>query len=197
MQATQLLVDWVQRLARDVRKEVGPLSPAELEWRPDPGANSIGLTVWHFSRWLDLLTVRALENRPAGEEQWFTRGWAARTGYDPRGLGAEGFGALTGYTRDEARAVPPLAVHDLLCYLDQVCAALCDHLRGLPEGTLDQPAPGFGESRTRYRWLTPILMGCLGHLGEIECLKAMYLRTVVGAAVAGAAPAAEGGRSAS
>ena len=43
-----------------------------------------------------LYAAQALANRPAAEELWQTRGWAALTGYDPRGIGYLGLGLLTG-----------------------------------------------------------------------------------------------------
>jgi hypothetical protein len=178
MQAKEVLADWLQDLARDVRQQVEGLSFEELTWQPDSKANSIGLTVWHFSRWLDLLAVRALENKPTEEEQWFTRGWAEKTSYDPRGIGYAGLGAITGYTQAEVALVPRLPADELLTYLDQVCEALRSHVLGMSEEALHQVVPGLGGKRTPYQWLKPILQGATGHVGEIECLNAMRARQV-------------------
>jgi hypothetical protein len=176
MKNVELIADLVAYLARSVRQEVAGMSEEELTWQPDAEGNSIAITVWHFSRWLDLLTVRAFENRPPEEEQWQTRGWAKKTGYDPRGIGYQGFGALTGYTQEEVAAVPVLSADELLTYLDQVCEALQQHLLLLPEEALYQPAMGLGGRRTPYQWIKSILLGSYGHLGEIEALKAMQGR---------------------
>ena len=176
MKGAELLADLVSYLARSVRREVEGLSYEELTWQPDAEGNSIAITVWHFSRWLDLLTVRAFENRPPEEEQWHTRGWAEKTGYDPRGIGFQGFGALTDYTQEEVAAVPVLAADELLTYLDQVCEALRRYLILVPEEALYEPAPGLGGKRTPYQWIRSILTGSFGHLGEIEALKAMQSR---------------------
>lgn len=176
MKDVELLADLVAHLAHRVRQEIAELSYDELTWQPDAEGNSIGLTVWHFSRWLDVLTVRIYENRPATDEQWFTRSWAEKTGYDPRGLGFMGLGAITGYTWAEAAAVPILQVADLLTYLDQVCEALRQCLLSLPEGALYQPAPGLPDGRTLYQRSRAILTGSFGHVGEIEALKAMQKR---------------------
>jgi hypothetical protein len=176
MKDVELLADLVAYLASSVRKAVAGLSRAELTWHPDAEGNSIGITVWHVSRWLDVLTMRVYEGRPASEEQWFTRGWAQKTGYDPRGIGYLGLGALTGYTWAEVVAVPFLGADDLLMYLDQVSEALRQQLLSLPEGALDRPAPGLQDGRTLYQRTRSILAGCFGHLGEIEALKAMQRR---------------------
>ncbi len=176
----EILVDLIGRLARRVRAEVETLPQEVLDWQPDPEANSIGVTVWHFSRWIDFVKVRALEDHPAADEQWFTRGWAAETGYDPRGLGYGGLGALTDYTVDEMRAVPALPADALLRYLDQVCDALIAFLQAMPPGALSRYAPGLRElhrtPRTVYQWIIGPLLGCFGHLGEIEALKALQAR---------------------
>ncbi|MFL5801023.1 MAG: hypothetical protein ACJ8CR_04700 [Roseiflexaceae bacterium] len=98
-----------------------------------------------------MLGTRALADQPAVQELWHTRGWAARGGYDPHGVGYEGLGVLTGYTLAEVAAIPRLSAGDLLEYLDQVCAALRERLLALPEGGLHQPAPGLGGRRTPSR----------------------------------------------
>ena len=182
MQATEVLADFIEQLARDVREQVQGLSPEALRWQPDSEGNGVGITVWHFSRWFDLLAVRALENRPQEEEQWFTRGWAEQTGYDPRSIGYAGLGALTGYTQAEVAAVPELSADDLLTYLDQTSSALSQQIRALSVEALFQVVPGLTGKRTPYQWVKPILMGATGHLGEIECLKAMRARQITGSA---------------
>jgi hypothetical protein len=178
MRDVELLADLIEKLGRDVRAEIAELSPEELTWQPDPEANDIGVTVWHFSRWLDMLAAQALANRPAGEELWQTRGWAARTGYDPRGIGYLGLGLLTGYTQAEVAAVPRLTAGQLLEYLEQAGGALREQLLAMPSEALYRPTPGLGGKRTVYDLLTSILMGCFGHVGEIEALKAMRERAL-------------------
>jgi DinB family protein len=176
MRDVEILADLVEKLAQDVRSEIADLSPDELSWQPDPEANSIGMTVWHFSRWLDVLAVQGLENRPAEDELWHAHGWAARTGYDPRGIGYRGLGVITGYSLAEVSAVPKLPAAALLDYLDQVCGALRGGLLALPSEALYQPLPGLGGRRTVYEQTKAILMGCFGHVGKIEALKAMHAR---------------------
>src|SRR5260221_11844804 len=124
MKDVALLADLVAYVASSVRKAVAGLSREELTWQPDAEGNSIGIIVWHFSRWLDVLTVRVYGGPPALEEQWFKRGWAQKTGYDPRGMGYLGLGALTGYTWAGVRAVPFVEEMDLIRELVQVSEAV-------------------------------------------------------------------------
>jgi Protein of unknown function (DUF664) len=48
-----VLASWLADLVATVREHVGDLSAEELAFQPDPQGNSIGVTVWHFSRWLE------------------------------------------------------------------------------------------------------------------------------------------------
>ena len=80
----EMLAGWLEDFARSVREEIADLSPAALAWQPRVQSNSIGITVWHCARWLDVIGAQALKNRPADQELWHSQGWAARTGYDPR-----------------------------------------------------------------------------------------------------------------
>lgn len=181
MRDAELIADLLQYLPQRVREEIESLSPGELFWQPDNEGNNIAVTVWHFSRWLDMLCVRALQNRPRTEERWYRDGWATKTGYDPAGIGYAGLGVLTGYTPAEVAAVPLLPAEDLLTYLDQVCTALSEEILALPDGALHQPVPGLGAPRTAYNWLRTVIMGSFGHVGEIEAIKALYSRAGIAA----------------
>jgi len=188
MLATELIAEWIEELQRQVRRRVECLSAEELAWRPDLGGNPVGITVWHFGRWLDFMAVCALEGRPQDEQQWLTRGWATRTGYDPRGIGEFGYGTLTGYTIEEVNQVPALTAEELLTYLDQTAGALHEHvlaldptkLKQLAAGSVSPEPDGSGrrtvETLTILQWLTGILTGSFRHTGEIEALNAMRTR---------------------
>ena len=175
MKDVEILADLVVSISEHTKSVIANLSPAELAWRPDAEGNSISVTVWHYSRWLDLLPVRLLEKKPPEEEQWHTKGWLERTGYDPRGIGFGGLGAITGYTQEEVAAIPEMSAEELLTYLDQACSALRQHLLTMPDGTLEEPARGY-KKQTAYSLLKDVLMGIIGHIGEIEAFKAIQLR---------------------
>ena len=176
MTSVEMLADLVTTLSKGIHKEVAGLSVPELTWQPDAQGNSIGVTVWHMSRGLDVLKVRFLEQQQAHAEQWFTQGWARKTAYDPRGMGTGGLGILSGYTQEEVAAIPVLSAEELLAYLDQVSDALCQYLLSLPEAMLSQSSMFLGARLTAYQVIKEILLGCVGHLGEIEALKALQTR---------------------
>ena len=141
------------------------------------------------------MTVGALGGQPQTTQLWFTEGWAARTGYDPRGLGEHGYGTMTGYTLEEVDGIPAMPAEQLLAYLAQVCDALRTYLRQLDPETLREPAAGDiapepdppvhqttaitppfrapDERISRMEWLTIILTGSLCHVGEIDAFNHM------------------------
>lgn len=176
MRDIDLLADWINDLNQGIREQLAELTEGELQWQPDPGGNSIGETVWHCARWLDVLNVQLLQNQPAEWELWHVDGWRERTGYDPRGIGYRGVGAITGYTRQEVEALPKLSAGELAEYTDRVCVALRDQLLNMPEGAPEQTAPGLKTRATAYAWIKDLMQGCFGHLGEIHALRAMQER---------------------
>jgi len=170
-----VLAAWLGDLVAMVHQHIAGLTAEELAFQPDPQGNSIGVTVWHFSRWLDVVG-RAFAGQPASSELWQTAGWAARTGYDPTGIGDQGLGVLTGYTWADVTQVPTLSAAELLNYLGQVTGRLLGQLDGMPTEILHAPAPGLGGTRSRYSRLSAVLQGSFGHVGEIEALRAMRAR---------------------
>lgn len=173
----ELLLDLFQTLADTLRRTIQDLPLDMLRWQPDEEANNIAVTVWHISRAFDLVKVQFFESQPAEAELWHTRGWTAKTGYDPRGIGGRGQGNLYGYTREEVEAVPILPADDLLTYFDQVYEAMAAYLHALPAEALYQPAASSPvEGFTVYNWLRNLLVDGLGHWGEIKAIKAMWER---------------------
>ena len=173
----EILLDLIDFLADNLHQTIGDLSPEVLAWQPDSEANNIAVTVWHIGRLLDYLSERLLENRPAEAELWLTRGWCARTGYDPRGIGWNSTGALIGYSRAEVDDVPVLPADELLAYVDQAHEAVSATLKGFPANALYQLAPGCpDEAWTAYEWIRICLMNAFEHLGEIKAFVAMWER---------------------
>lgn len=172
----EVLIDLMNELGTEVRNEIGEMAAEELAWQPDPRANSIGVTVWHVARWLDVLATRILHTGASMDELWHAQGWAEKTGYDPRGIGASGLGNVTGYTMEEVAAIPPMSAADLLVYLDSAILAVNSRIAEMPGGALHEKVPGLGKSRTAYGWVKLLLKGGMGHLGEIQTLKAMRER---------------------
>ena len=167
MRDTELIAKWFEDVGARVRDRLQRLDEDALEWRADDRGNNVRETVWHMARWIDVLT-RILGGTQPSTERWFTDGWAQRTSYDPRGIGDDGLGALTGYTFQEVLRVPRLDSTELVRYLDSVIGPLAQRLRALPD---DEPAA------RAVRRATGILKGCFGHIGEIDALLAIRERS--------------------
>lgn len=167
MRDTELMAKWFEDVGARVREQLKSLEEDALEWRADDRGNNVRETVWHMARWIDVL-ARILGGSQPSTERWFTDGWAQRTGYDPRGIGDGGLGALTGYTFEEVLAIPRLTTTDLVRYLDSVIGPFAQRLRALPEDE---------DTARAVRRATGILQGCLAHLGEIDALLAIRERS--------------------
>jgi hypothetical protein len=161
------MAKWFEDVGTRVRKQLTGLEEDGVEWRADPRGNNIRETVWHMARWIDVLT-RILGGTQPSTERWFTDGWAQRTGYDPRGIGEDGLGALSGYTFQEVLVIPRLTPTELYRYLESVIGPLAQRLRALPD---DETAA------RAVRRATGILQGCFAHVGEIDALLAIRERS--------------------
>ena len=72
--AVSLLTDAFERVHELIPVIVADLGTAELTWRPDKDANSIGWLVWHLSRVQDD-HIAGLTGR---DQVWMTDGWVGR-----------------------------------------------------------------------------------------------------------------------
>lgn len=173
----ELLAELIEDLALDLRPEIEPLSPDDLKWNPGPQANSIGVTLWHMARGMDFLALRILQDKAAEEEQWHTKGWKEKTGYDPRGIGYGGWGVVTGYTWEEVLAIPYLTSQEIMEYFEQACLVLSGQVRQLTHETAQQLVPNYMKGRlTHYQWVKEFYKGLQAHVGEIMAIKAMKAR---------------------
>jgi len=157
----EVLADFVTDLRVGIERQLATTPEPALHWRPAREMNSIGDTVWHVARWLDLCDSW-LRNAAPETQHWIADGWAERTGYDPRGVGTDGLGVLSGYAFAEVEAIPKLRADQLRKYLGAVCDAVVPRLRATDDASVK-----------RY---VSVVEGALGHLGEIATLRALYER---------------------
>jgi hypothetical protein len=156
------------------------LEQAAADWRPDPQANNIVLTLWHMARSLDVLIHRIFANNTAEKELWTLRGWAEKYDYNPAGKGWGELGNLAGYGMDEIAEMPQFNFEALLEYFDQCLESLYQYLQSATADALDQPVPSWPDAdRTRRNVLEMFLMDGLAHMGEIRAIRAMWERKIV------------------
>ena len=167
------------RLEKATHARLGRTTPDSLHWQLDREANSVGVTVWHYSRWIDALGIVALPGGDVLAQHWFADGWAERTGYDPRGLGTGGMGLLTGYSVEEMLAVPQLSAADLGEYHHASVASLLDALARENPSSFERQIAFAGGDTSCYELVLGIALGETRHLGEIDAILATYARRQV------------------
>jgi hypothetical protein len=176
MNANDVLIDLVEDNRRRLHRVFDALSDDCMTWRPEADANSIIVTVWHMARIFDVfLTLQAKGNSPE-EECWFRHAWAEQTGYDPRGVGQNGWGMLTGYTQEEVAAMPQLTREQVLGYLNDVYDTVKEYLTNTPMEELQMSGVGFEGRYSRYQCIQMALLDNVRHLGEIFAVQARWER---------------------
>ncbi len=176
MNANDVLIDLLEDNRRRLHRVFGIISDDCVMWKPEADANNIAVTVWHMVRIFDVfLTQQAKGDLPA-EESWFRYGWAEQTGYDPRGIGQNGWGMLTGYTQEEVAAMPQLTREQVLGYLNKVYDVVKEYLASTPIEMLQTPAAGFDGKYSKYQCVQMALLDNVRHLGEVYAIKARWDR---------------------
>jgi hypothetical protein len=176
MNANEVLIDLLEDNRRRLLRLMDSISDDCIFWRPEAEANSIAITVWHMARILDVFLTQQAKGCVSDEEAWFRRGWAEQTGYDPRGLGQNGWGMLTGFTQEDVAAMPTLTRAQVLGYLNDVYDMVKEHLSCQPIEDLWKPGAGFERKYSQYQCIQMALLDNVRHLGEIFAINDRWQR---------------------
>ena len=166
MQGPDLLIDGFGRVREIVHEVLAGLSPADLTYRADPQANTIGWLIWHLTRVQD----DHIAGASALTQVWFS-GFAGRFGlpFDPSDHGY-------GHASDQVAAVQAPA--SLLAeYHDATCDQTLSFLRGLTDD--DLPAivdRSFDPPVTLAVRLVSVLSDDLQHAGQAAFLRGLVQR---------------------
>lgn len=176
--APAFLSELVTRLQRGTLARLKRVPADALYWQPHRESNSIGVTVWHYTRWWDLFGTVVLVDGRIDDQHWFRDGWLDRTGYDPRGKPPDGFGLITGYSVDEMLAVPHLPADDLAAYHTSSTNSAIKAIAAESRASLERELKvGEGDSAgSRYLQILGLALGSHRHLGEIDALASLYER---------------------
>lgn len=129
MNSSAMLAEAFRRIQELVHKATDGLSPADLTYRPEPGANSIGWLIWHLTRIQDDHVAEI-----AGRDQvWGDRSWAERTGI-ARGVAESG----QGDGPDDVAALAPTSVAELVAFHDEVMGGTFEYLNSAADSDLDR-----------------------------------------------------------
>lgn len=147
-----------------LKKAVDGLTPAELRWQPTLSSNPISWLVWHMARVEDRWVNRVLR---AGVELWISEGW-----YEKFGLPEEAHGY--GETMEQVRAMPEVAMPDLLDYFEAVRKASLAHLERMTPEQLEAAYPHPRLKGITGAWvLGHLLVEESQHLGQIAYIRGM------------------------
>lgn len=174
MQAKEVLLDLLSDNSNRVHQLLDEISDDCLHWQPHPDTNSIAITLWHVSRAFDVFLTQHILARPNTEENWVKSNWKQKTGYDPRGLGTNGWGMLTGYNREEVGAIPQFSKEILRGYYDEMDSTIRSFVEGTGEEMLAQAAPGVEGRRTNFYWIRHPLFDLTRHVGEMLALRTIW-----------------------
>ncbi|UCD79456.1 MAG: DinB family protein [Desulfobacterales bacterium] len=147
-----------------LKKAVEGLTATELRWQPTLTANPISWIVWHMARVEDRWVNRVLRGKV---ELWISDGWHNRFGMSEE---AHGYGD----TADQVRAMPDVAMSDLLDYFDAVRQSTLAHLAQMTPADLETtyPHPRL-KGRTGAWILGHILVEESQHLGQVAYIRGM------------------------
>jgi hypothetical protein len=171
-----VLIDILEDNRRRLKRLFDSVSDECVFWKPEAEANTIAITVWHMARMFDVFLNQQAKGCGSEEECWFRQGWAKQTGYDPRGIGLNGWGMLTGYTQKEVAAIPHLTREQMLAYLNDVYDDVKGFLAGTPIEKLLMPGIGFEGKYNQYQCIQMPLLDNVRHLGEIIAIKMRWER---------------------
>ena len=163
MTIAELLADGFGRIREVVHEVADGLTAEQLDFRPQPGANSIGWLLWHLTRIQDDHVAAV-----AGVEQaWTAKGWAARFAL-PFADEETGWSQTAG----QAGQVRVASAELLTGYYDAVHAESLRFVSGLGEADLDKVVDD--------RWDPPVTLGVrlfsvladdLQHAGQAAYLR--------------------------
>jgi len=176
LSGNEVMVDYLDDNLRRLKRTLAGITDDCLHWQSDPESNSIATNLWHMGRILDVFFTRLALGLPSHEERWIAGGWAEKTGYDPRGLGRDGWGSVNEYSREEVAAMPKFDLVLLLDFIAEVYDTVRAYISDTPSKSLAAPAPGFEGQFTQYQVISMALADNIRHLGEIRLIQSLWGR---------------------
>ncbi|MBT4125238.1 MAG: DUF664 domain-containing protein [Chloroflexi bacterium] len=145
----------------ELKEKLDGLTEAELRWQASLDTNTIVWLVWHMARvednWINGVIA-------GGDTVWDSSGWAAKTG-----ISAEGNGYSN--TMDEVRALPEVAVSDLLAYYDAVRDAAFSVIDDMSDEDVSNELDR-GNGPITWGWiLGHVIVEESQHLGQVALIR--------------------------
>jgi hypothetical protein len=162
-----VLTDALHRVRDTVHDAVDGLTPDELAYRIDPGANSIAWLVWHLARVQDDHVADVAET----DQVWIADGWVARFGL-PLAPTDTGYG----HSPDEVGQLR-VSAELLTGYYDAVYDQTVKYVRGLTDADLPRIVDeGWDPPVTLGVRLVSVIADTLEHAGQAEFVRGVLAR---------------------
>jgi len=144
-----------------LKEKLEGLTEAELRWQASVDTNTIIWLVWHMARvednWINGVIA-------GGDSIWDSGGWAVKTGITSEGNGYSN-------TMDEVRALPEVAVSDLLTYYDAVRDAAFGVIDGISDEDISTEFLRGGRTTT-WGWIFGhVIVEESQHLGQVALIR--------------------------
>jgi Protein of unknown function (DUF664) len=168
MTSAELLVDAFGRIRKVVHQVVDGLTPEQLAFRVDPGANSIAWLVWHLTRIQDDHLAGVAQT----EQVWTSQGWVERLGlpFDPLDTGY-------GHRAEEVAAVQVESGELLVDYYDAVHQRTTLFVEGLGDADLGRIVDrSWDPPVTLGVRLVSVLADDLQHAGQAALVRGILQR---------------------
>ncbi|HEY0807966.1 MAG TPA: DUF664 domain-containing protein [Pseudonocardiaceae bacterium] len=167
MSIADVLTDALHRVRDTVHDAVDGLTPNELAYRIDPGANSIAWLVWHLARVQDDHVADVAET----DQVWIADGWVARFGL-PLAPTDTGYG----HSPDEVGQLR-VSAELLTGYYDAVYDQTVKYVRGLTDADLPRIVDeGWDPPVTLGVRLVSVIADTLEHAGQAEFVRGVLAR---------------------
>lgn len=145
----------------ELKLKLDGLTDPELRWQAGLESNTIIWLVWHMARVED----NWINGVVAGNNTvWDSGGWSVKTAIDVEDNGY-------GDTLNDVRAVPEVAVVDLIDYFDAVRSAGLSVIDGLGDGDLGKEFTRRGRSVTLEWILGHVVVEESQHLGQVAFVR--------------------------
>jgi hypothetical protein len=163
MNAVQFILMTVNGMHHAMVDDVKMLTPAQLAWKPAPGANPVGFLYWHIARVEDMVIAGWQKKTSVwDEDRW----------YEKLGLDASAYG--TGFQEPDVDKVARLPLETVTQYVEKVFRNTGIYVQSLDEDKLDFPPNPERPKVTIGAMLGNYIIGHgWWHLGEIRYIKGM------------------------
>lgn len=165
--AGELLIDGFERVRGVVHRVLDAASEEMLQFRVDPGANTMAWLIWHLTRVQD----DHITGVAGGEQVWTAHGWQQRFAlpFEP---------GATGYGQSNADVAAVRGPAELLAgYHDAVADRTVDYLRGLDDAELARVVDhNWDPPVTLAVRLVSVLADDLQHAGQAALIRGSFTR---------------------